>query len=170
MSINWTITETKKENLIDGDYIVELKNIEEKMDKYGTYIQIEERIEDPSEYEGRMEYERFYVGAYDQQRKERAVYSFSKYCKQISGLKTGEVTTNAHLLGKRYIKTIKNAISENNGQIYQNTINRILVPTTNKTSNPTPTNNSVNTVTYGGISIPQTPSNSAQPLNDEVPF
>ncbi len=158
MALNYTITETKRDNLHDGDYTAIVKGIEEKMDKYGSFIQIEEEIVDPAAHYGRIEYERFYIGAYDQTKKERAVYQFSRFCKQLSGLETGDVLTDDDLIGKKFILTIKNNIG-NDGKIYQNTVNRVLIPSTTE-----------ETIQYGGLSIPQEPVQSNKPLNDEVPF
>ncbi|MGN6560780.1 MAG: hypothetical protein ACTHJ2_09675 [Candidatus Nitrosocosmicus sp.] len=171
MSFSYTIPEPyKKENLPNGQYLAKLKSIEEKMDKYGTYIEIEEEYLDPGEHLGRIDTERFYVGAYDQKKKERGVNSFNIFCKQVANLSPGEILTDSHMLDKKYIKTIENNMGKN-GFMYQNTKERILVssqPTNKVLAEQQAANNE--SVLYGKIAVLQQPAPVYQQLNDEVPF
>lgn len=163
---NFTVTETERENLKDGDYIGIIRSISEKMDKYGAYINIEWELIDPLVVAGRLENERFYIGSYDQIKKERAVYQFSKFCKQLHNLKVGEKLSRDILIGKKAQITIKNNLADN-GNVYQNTINRMLIedqdhPLDQKGSSM-----------YGGTSVPLVDYIDPIPTgtyNDEVPF
>lgn len=126
MSIEYKITATEKENLLDGDYVAVIKKVEEKMDKYGSYFEVEEELLSPVDVEGRREFERFYTGAYDDDKKIKSGWAFSKLCKQLLPLKTGDLVKVDHLVGKHFIKTVKNNIGTS-GRAYQNTVNRILI-------------------------------------------
>ena len=163
MAISFIVGETQRENLPDGDYTAVVKHIEEKMDKYGTYIQIEEEITHPSEYSGRLETERFYIGAYDDTKKNRAKWQFSVLCKQLCGLKTGEALSEGNIVNKKFVLTIKNNSSDN-GKVYQNTVRRVVLP------NQEASEVKSDTVMYGNIGIQSDQPVYTKPLNDEVPF
>jgi hypothetical protein len=145
MTISFIIGETQRENLKDGDYIAVIKNLEEKMDKFGSYFEIEVSILEPNEYSGRVETERFYVGSDDEKKRKMAKWQFSLLCKQLTSLKTGEAITGDKLLNKKFKMTVKNNMSEN-GKVYQNTVNRVLI----ESQEYLPEQN--------------------KPLNDDVPF
>ena len=162
MNFEFTISETEHENLHDGNYIAIVGSVEEKMDKYGTYVSVEWNIQEPEAFWGRSHAERFYIGHNDEFRKGKAVAAFSRFCKQISNLQTGDKLTDDHLVGKKAELTIKNNISAD-GKVYVNVINRMLVGDTNSPDNGD------NTVMYGKIAIPQE-TQTFEPLNDEVPF
>jgi len=164
MSIEYKVTETERENLLDGDYVAVLKSIEEKMDKYGSYFMVEEELLSPVDCEGRREFERFYTGAYDEERKKRADWAFSKFCKQLLPIKSGEILKLDGLVGKHYIKTVKNNIGAN-GKAYQNTTNRILV------EGEVMQQPEDKAAMYGKLAAPsQEPPKQAWPIDDEVPF
>lgn len=169
MALNFEIPETDRENLNNGEYLAVLKEIVEEMDKWGSYVKITEQLNG-----GYLRYERFYTGYFDEAKKLRAIKSFGKFCKQLSGFKTGQIITDDDLLGKKYILTINNA--EYNGKMYENVVKRALVeaPSMNEDFKTSlidrVVTGDVATTQYGVISIPQTPAPSNQPLNDEVPF
>jgi hypothetical protein len=159
MSIEYRITETERENLLDGDYVAVIKKVEEKMDKYGSYFEVEEELLSPVDVEGRREFERFYTGAYDEDKKRKSEWAFSKLCKQLLPLKTGEILKIEHLVGKHFIKTVKNNIGTS-GRAYQNTVSRILIEDLlsipqREDKRPSP---------------PQETAKSDWPIDDEVPF
>ena len=167
MSFNFTIVETERENLPNGDYTAIVRSVEEKMDKYGSYVEVQHEILDPVQYIGRTEYERFYIGSYETVKQGRAKWQFSVLCKQLTGLKTGEALTEGNLVGKKFILTIKNNEADN-GKVYQNTENRRLLP--NQDEEPAVTTVAPSPTMYGNIEItPQVLSN-AWPINDDVPF
>jgi hypothetical protein len=162
MGLTYEIPETNRESLNDGEYLAVLKSMVEEIDKYGTYVKIGEELDG-----GIIRYDRFYIGSYDPEKKKRAIVQFGIFCKQLSGLKTGEKITDQDLLNKKYILTIKNNYSETTQRTYENVAKRVLVEAPQfETTNQNPQT----AVQYGGISIPQEPIISNQPLNDEVPF
>jgi hypothetical protein len=164
MSIEYRVTETERENLFDGDYVAVLRSIEEKMDKHGSYFVVEEELLSPVDVEGRREFERFYTGAYDAERKKRSDWGFSKFCKQLLPIKAGEVLKLEDLVGKHYIKTVKNNVGAN-GKVYQNTTNRILIE---GEVTPQPEDKAA---MYGKLAVPsQEPTKQSWPIDDEVPF
>lgn len=165
MSIEYRVTETERENLLDGDYVAVLRSIEEKMDKYGSYLVVEDELLSPVDFEGRRDFERFYTGAYDEEKKKRALWAFSKLCKQLlPNIKAGEVVKTYELVGKHYIKTVKNNIGAN-GKAYQNTTNRILIEAEVM---PQPEDKAA---MYGKLALPvQESPKQVWPIDDEVPF
>ena len=166
--------EPERLNLSDGDYIAVILNVEEKMDKYGTYIQVEEEFLDPPEVNGYNNFERFYTGAYDEEKQKWGKIFFSRLCKQLLGVSGSSDIDTDDLIGKRFIKTIKNTIGKN-GNSYQNTTNRVLIKDNSSLSTTISANSSLSipeaTVLYGNIAIPnKSEPGNADPLNDEVPF
>lgn len=153
---NFTVTETERENLKDGEYIGIIRDMSEKVDKYGAYINVEWEIVDPLEVAGRIENERFYIGSYDQIKKERAVYQFSIFCKQLYNLKVGEKLTRDLLIGRKAELTVKNNIADN-GRAYQNIVGRKLLE-------------AHQAIMYGSINISTEPDIPSGTYNDEVPF
>lgn len=179
MSFSYTITETEKENLPDGDVIADLVSVEEKVFTYNgqmnSAVVIGWDIIDPVELTGRTEYETFYTGHSDPKKAAFGKWKFSVLCKQIAQLKTGETVSREHLLGKRAQLTVKNNVADN-GKVYQNFVNRVLLPSQSKAdvaiaiASLRDAGAASNSLTYGGIQIPEVPSVSTVPLNDEVPF
>lgn len=162
MSFTFEIGETRYENLANGDYLVVLKGIEEKINEYGTYIQIVEQVDG-----GRMRYQKFNVGHTDEKKRATGIKDFSTFCSQLTGLTKGQKVNGQHLLNKKYILTILN-IQFENGNVFEKAVKRVLVeapPLVSPTDMQAP-----NTMQYGGIGIPQQPAASNQPLNDDVPF
>ena len=154
MSFSYTITETEKENLPDGDVIADLVSVEDKIFNYNgkmnSAVVVGWDIIEPMEFM-RREYETFYTGHSDPKKAAFGKWKFSVLCKQIAQLKTGETVTKENLIGKRAQLTIKNNIADN-GKNYQNIVNRVLLPSkSNHESN-------INSI------------NSDHPLNDDVPF
>jgi len=163
MGFEFKIVQTDRENLLDGDYVAVIRSMEEKTDKYGDYILVEEELLSPVDVQGRIEYERFYIGSYEQIKKERAVEQFSIFCKQLSTLKDGDVLKSEHLIGKKFIKTIKNNTA-NNGKVYANTVGRLLIEDSIDRAS------AIQTVLYGKIAIPKAEATGEWPIEDEVPF
>jgi hypothetical protein len=166
MSFNFTLTEseTERENLLDGDYVAVIRKVEEKMDKYGTYILVEEELLSPVDVEGRRVFERFYTGAYDEEKQKWGKSFFSRMCKQLLDTRGSLVVDVDALIGKHYIKTVKNNTAAN-GKTYQNTTNRILIE---GEVMPQPEDKAA---MYGKLAAPsqETPKQS-WPIDDEVPF
>jgi len=164
MAFVWEITETGREKLADGEYLAALKFIDEKIDEYGSYIQIAEQLEG-----GKIRYEKFYVGHNDMEKRKKAIKSFNLFCFDITGMPLGSKLDEKELLNKKYILTIKNIIFEN-GNTWEKAASRVRVEAPKldeeeTSSIPTPTTQ------YGGIAIPQTAFVApTTPLNDEVPF
>lgn len=173
MAFTYTITETEKENLPNGDYIGILRSVEEKVYSYNGqmnfYVSVGWEILDPIEYQGRMEYEEFYTGHSDKKKSDKGKWRFSTLCKQIAQRRTGETIAEEHLVGKKAILTIENNTLEN-GKTYQNIINRVLLPSQ---SNKEASEN-VSMLDPVGIAgsgmVAMQASNPPIPLNDEVPF
>ncbi len=166
MSFKFTVTESEaeRENLLDGDYVSVIRSVEEKMDKYGVYVLVEEELLSPVDVEGRREFERFYTGAYDAEKQKWGQIFFSRMCKQLLGISGSSVIDSDALVGKHFIKTVKNNIGKGE-KVFQNTTNRVLIegesiaPIIDKT------------VLYGKIAVPnQGASETAWPVDDEVPF
>jgi len=178
MSFTYVITETERENLPDGTYRQKMTSIEEKVSSYqgemSSYIEVKWEILFPLEYKGRVETDTFYVGHSDAKRANTAKWKFSELCKQMTGLKTGAALNTGEMIGKEADVTVQNNTSEKNGKVYQNVINRVLV-TTQTNSQITPTDPYDKEKTHkvleiAGFQLPTTPTPSALPLNDEVPF
>lgn len=160
MSFTWEITETGTEKISDGEYLAALNSIEEKINEYGSYIQISEQLDG-----GKMRYEKFHVGHSDEKKRERAIKSFSLFCFDLTGKPLGTRIEEKELLSKKYILTIKNIIFDN-GNVWEKAVSRVLVAAPALSDLPEPQS----TVQYGAIGIPQQPVVSNQPLNDDVPF
>lgn len=163
MGFTYKIRETEYENLKDGEYLAQLKGIEEKINEYGSYIQIMEQLEG-----GRMRYQKFDIGNSDPKKEERAHKDFSTFCSQLSGYATGVDISDESLINKKYILTIKN-IEMKSGNMWEKAVKRTLVEAPALDAQPHE-QTAVQTMQYGGIGIPQTPAPSNKPLNDEVPF
>lgn len=166
MSFKYTVTESEeqRENLLDGDYVAVIRNIEEKMDKYGSYVLVEEELLSPVDVQGRKEFERFYTGAYDEEKQKWGNIFFSRMCKQLLGVSASSVIDSDALIGKHFTKTVKNEIAKN-GKAYQNTTNRVLIE---GDAIPAIIDK---TVMYGKIALPnQAVSETNWPVDDEVPF
>lgn len=164
MSFTWEITETGKEKLADGEYLAQLKSIEEKINEYGNYIQIAEQLDG-----GRMRYEKFPVGHSDPKKAERAIKAFNLFCYDLTGFELGKKASESDLLSAKYILTIKN-ITFDNGNVWEKAASRVRVQAPTIDAQPQQQQEAVQTMQYGGIGIPQTPAPSNKPLNDEVPF
>lgn len=164
MAFTYKIRETEYENLKDGEYLAQLKGIEEKMNEYGSYIQISEQLQG-----GRMRYQKFDVGSNDPKKQDRGHKDFSTFCSQLSGLSTGHDISDQGLLNKKYILTIKN-IELKNGNMWEKAVKRTLVEAPPLEAMPQQQQPVAQNMQYGGIGIPQNPVTSNQPLNDEVPF
>lgn len=177
MSFTYVITETERENLPNGVYREKITSIEEKVYAYQgnmiSYIEVKWDVLSPEEFKGREEIDTFYVGHSDAKRANTAKWKFSELCKQMTGLKTGAALDTGDMIGKEADVTIENNISEKNGKVYQNVINRVLV-TSQSNSEILPTTHdpekTAAILALAGIQLPTTPVASAQPLNDEVPF
>ena len=162
MAFVWEMTETGKEKLKDGEYLAVLKGIEEKMNEWGSYIQIEEELDG-----GRIRYEKFHVGHNDQKKKERAIKSFNLFCFDLTGSALGTQIEEKELLNKKYILTIKN-ITLDNGNIWEKAVSRSPVEAPaledeGKIETPS-------AIQYGKINIQQPIPGTQTTLNDEVPF
>lgn len=162
MAFVWEITETGKEKLADGEYLAVLKGIEEKINEYGNYIQIEEELDG-----GRIRYEKFHVGHTDQKKKERAIKSFNLFCFDLTGCALGTKIDEKELLNKKYILTIKNIMFDN-GNIWEKAVSRTPVEAAAlEVGSPIET---PSVMQYGKINIPETIPLIQSNINDEVPF
>jgi hypothetical protein len=177
MSFIYTITETERENLPNGVYREKITSIEKKVYSYQgnmiSYIEVKWDVLLPLEYKGREEIDTFYVGHTDAKRANSANWKFSELCKQMTGLKTGAALDTGEMIGREADVTIENNVSEKNGKIYQNVVNRVLVTSESNDDIPETTYNKEKTaaiLALAGIQMPTTPVASGQPLNDEVPF
>lgn len=158
MSYIYTITETEKQNLPDGQYIEEITSIEEKMYSYQdnmiTYVEVKWEVHFPDEYKGREEIEKFYIAHSDPIKASKAKRKFSELCKQMTGMKTGEALNTGSIIGKKALVTVKNNVSDKDGKLYQNILNRVLLPSKELNSG-IQSQAKEGSLTYGGLKIPQ---------------
>jgi hypothetical protein len=158
------------EGLVDGEYVAQVDHMERVTNDFGTYYAVHWRILRPSEFEGRIHYERFNINHGNDQIRHIAIQNFGKFCVEIGGLAKGDVPSEDNFLFKVANILIRNKAAKD-GRTYANVVRRELVDK-NLEAVSAPVNKAYDAAAsqYATLAMPQTGQASGDPLNDEVPF
>lgn len=158
------------QGLPDGDYVAQVDHIECVVNDFGKYYAVTWRVLRPSQFEGRIHYERFNINHENDQVRHIAVQNFGKFCVDIGGLSKGDVPDEKNFLFKVANILIRNKTAKD-GRSYANVVRRELVDKDQSIASA-PVNAAFDgaMAQYGVMPMPNANPSSGEPLNDEVPF
>jgi hypothetical protein len=165
MSLNFTVQKVELFEIApEGKFKYQLIDIDYYQGKWGNYNYIDWRLIDHPTHEGIIHRQKYQTEHESETVRKYAIRDFSNVCIEIGGLKEGDKPEKKDLLYKIGWITIRHKVLDN-GKTFANIVDVEL----DKPAQRTPQD--ANAIRYGAIPIiPQTPTPSAVPLNDDIPF
>lgn len=169
MSFSFIIPE--KEEFLgvpDGIYTAQVNNMDIARTNFGNYPFVDWKILNPSDFEGKIVQSRFLIEHEKEYMRKKDINRLKKFCEEIGELKGGEECTTESVLYKIATIGIKNE-TDKNGRTWTNVISHVLVnPSKPKEADLSTLNKVLEEAGMG--KMPEIPTTSSVPLNDEVPF
>lgn len=155
----------------DGEYTVELLDVEKKSNNFdGDYIEIQRQFLG-SQYEGKIWTKKYKICSDNQMIRHIAKQDISKLAVNVAKIQAGEELQPEHLIGKITKIVVKNEQSKN-GNTFSNIKKEELVEnsTSKETAQTIVDNHAINGIAGSGMQPLQAPVYPSDALNDQVPF
>lgn len=151
------------ETYADGEYKVEILDVEKKSNNFdGVYIEIQRQFLD-SEYEGRIWIQKYKISSDNKTVRHIAKQNISKLAVNVANIQAGEELQPQHLIGKITKILVRNKKNQN-GNTFCNIEREELI------DNSTQNNPAINGIAGSGMQPFQAPALPSDALNDQVPF
>lgn len=156
----------------DGEYTVEILDVEKKSNNYdGVYIEIQRQFLN-SEYEGRIWIKKYKISSDNKTVRHIARQDISKLAVNVAKVQAGEELQPEYVIGKITKILVRNKTNPKNGNTFCNIEREELVEdgTSRETAQTILNDHTINGIAGSGMQPFQAPALPSDTLNDQVPF